>query len=83
MSDEKNELLCYCGSMVTIVSKQVMWNKKPHKCYHVDPTQKYCRCELCGQMTSMLGTKRCDRCWELESRMHFDPELARKIMEAM
>lgn len=25
-------------------------------------------CELCDNLTTMLGTKRCDRCWELESR---------------
>ena len=56
MSDTKDELLCYCGSMVTIVSEQVMWNKKPHKCYNVDPVQKYCQCKLCGQMASMTST---------------------------
>ncbi len=31
----------------------------------------------------MLATKRCDRCWELESRIQSDPELARKILLAM
>jgi hypothetical protein len=28
----------------------------------------------------MLGTKRCDRCWELETRIESDPALARKIL---
>jgi hypothetical protein len=28
----------------------------------------------------MLGTKRCDRCWELEGRIQGDPELARQIL---
>lgn len=37
-------------------------------------------CELCGNKTPMLGTKRCDRCWELETRIKHDPELARKIL---
>lgn len=29
---------------------------------------------------TMLKTKRCDRCWELESRINSDVELAKKIM---
>lgn len=40
-------------------------------------------CELCGRPTPMLGTKRCDRCYELEGRIHDDPQLARKILAAM
>lgn len=26
-------------------------------------------CETCGTETFMTGTKRCDRCWELERRL--------------
>ncbi len=37
-------------------------------------------CRLCGQPTHMLGTKLCDGCWELETRIHMHPELARKIL---
>jgi len=37
-------------------------------------------CELCGEPTYMKGTKRCDMCWELETRIGLDPELARKIL---
>lgn len=37
-------------------------------------------CELCGCVTRSTGTKRCDRCWELESRIHSDPILAQKIL---
>lgn len=37
-------------------------------------------CEICGVATEMLGTKRCDRCWELERRIESSPELARKIL---
>jgi hypothetical protein len=37
-------------------------------------------CELCSTPTSMTGTKRCDRCWELEGRIMRDPELAAKIL---
>jgi hypothetical protein len=36
-------------------------------------------CELCGDPTPMTGTKRCDRCWELERRIKSDPELAKRI----
>lgn len=38
------------------------------------------RCELCGAHTPMTATKRCDRCWELETRIESDPVLARKIL---
>jgi len=31
----------------------------------------------------MLGTKRCDGCWELEMRIRHAPALARKILEAL
>jgi hypothetical protein len=37
-------------------------------------------CALCGRPTLMLGTKRCDRCWELEGRIESDPDLARQIL---
>ena len=37
-------------------------------------------CRVCGCETAMLGTKLCDRCWELERRIHADPELARHIL---
>jgi hypothetical protein len=40
-------------------------------------------CGICGTATPMLGTKRCDRCWELEKRIHANPELARKILADM
>ena len=42
--------------------------------------QKLVACELCGHLTPMTGTKRCDRCWELEGRIRRDIELARKIL---
>lgn len=28
-----------------------------------------CACEVCGASTFMTGTKRCDRCWEVEHRL--------------
>ena len=37
-------------------------------------------CELCGTATTYLGTKRCNRCWELERRIESNPELAQKIL---
>jgi hypothetical protein len=45
--------------------------------------RKTVACEICGASTPMINTKRCDRCWELERRIHDDPELARKILAAM
>lgn len=40
-------------------------------------------CGICGEPTRMTATKRCDRCWELEGHIQRDPELARKILDAM
>lgn len=37
-------------------------------------------CELCGTPTPMTGTRRCNRCWELESRVQADPELTLTIL---
>jgi len=37
-------------------------------------------CALCGRMTTMTSTIRCDGCWELETRIRSQPELARKIL---
>ena len=38
-------------------------------------------CELCDGLTTMGGTRRCDRCWELESRIEADLELAISIID--
>ena len=43
-------------------------------------TNDTCSCGLCGKPTRMTGTKRCDGCWELESRIRRDPEIARRIL---
>jgi hypothetical protein len=40
-------------------------------------------CELCGTDTPMTGTMHCDGCHELETRIHMDPELARKILKEL
>lgn len=37
-------------------------------------------CKWCKEPTSMLGTKMCDRCWELERRMGRDMKIAEKII---
>ncbi len=37
-------------------------------------------CELCGDETPMTGTRRCDRCWELERRVEADPELTARVL---
>lgn len=37
-------------------------------------------CIWCGGPTHMLGTKMCDRCYELNSRIAKDPELARRML---
>lgn len=45
-----------------------------------DPTVP---CGLCGNPTRMLGTERCDGCWELEKRIQQEPELARTILDRL
>jgi hypothetical protein len=40
-------------------------------------------CGLCGTPTYMIATKRCIRCWELETRIHADPLLAREILDRL
>ena len=42
--------------------------------------QEIIHCKLCKGLTTMLGTQRCDRCWELETRIHHDLPLATKIV---
>ena len=37
-------------------------------------------CGICSEPTEVTGTKRCDRCWELENRIYADPEIARRIL---
>jgi hypothetical protein len=37
-------------------------------------------CRLCSEPTTMLGTRLCHRCWELEHRIQADPDLARKTI---
>lgn len=44
-------------------------------------SEKTIPCELCGKPTNMLGSRRCNGCWELEIRVRLEPELARKILD--
>ena len=43
-----------------------------------DPFEKV-PCVLCGQ-PGLSATKRCDRCWELETRIERDPVLAWRVL---
>ena len=42
--------------------------------------EKTVDCTICGNKTTMTGTKLCDRCWELKSRIEMDLDLAKKII---
>ena len=44
------------------------------------PYQQTCPCDLCADPTINLGTKRCNRCWELERRIENDPMLTVLIL---
>lgn len=48
----------------------------------MNESEKTCPCGLCGKPTRMLGTKRCDPCWELERRIRHDPEVVATILAA-
>ncbi len=37
-------------------------------------------CKWCGGKTVNIGTKECDRCWELRHRIEYDMELAKRMM---
>ena len=37
-------------------------------------------CNYCKEPTFMLGTKLCDRCWELSTRIRHDPTLAATML---
>jgi len=36
---------------------------------HAIPLPKPVPCKTCGEPTTMMGTKLCDGCWEVESRL--------------
>ena len=38
------------------------------------------KCTVCGTSTNTDGTKLCDRCWEIKSKMEHNYDLAKKIM---
>lgn len=40
-------------------------------------------CRICSKPTPMLGTKLCDRCWQLESAIRHSPALAEKILKEL
>lgn len=40
-------------------------------------------CKWCGKPTAMLGTKMCDRCWELDGQIRRDLEIAIKIIKSI
>jgi len=51
-------------------------DKYEHRDMHVP-------CRICGQPTLSHGTKLCDGCWELETRIKSQPDLARKILDSI
>lgn len=46
----------------------------------VPPAPDTVPCGLCQNPTPMKGTRRCDRCWELEKRVQADPAIARRVL---
>lgn len=46
-------------------------------------TKEMIPCQWCGTPTRMLGTKECDRCWELRSRIQHDMSLAKQMLRKL
>ena len=44
------------------------------------PADKLVPCKFCGEMTSMVGTKLCNFCWEIRYRARRNPKLALHIV---
>lgn len=42
--------------------------------------QEIIPCAICGKGTTALGTRHCDRCHELDTRISMDLNLAEKIL---
>ena len=40
-------------------------------------------CTICSNPTPYTGTKKCNRCWELDSRIRMDPDIAKKIIASL
>lgn len=40
-------------------------------------------CKWCSKPTLMTATKTCDSCWELETRIHRHPGIARRILNSI
>lgn len=40
-------------------------------------------CKWCGKPTTYLGTKMCNRCYELSDRIERDPELAKRMIKEL
>lgn len=51
--------------------------------HHEAPAPETVSCGICGTQTRMTGTERCDRCFELESRIRRDPVIARLILDLL
>lgn len=49
--------------------------------FHGGVAKPLVECKWCGGKTHMTATKLCDRCWELESRIGANPELARRMLQ--
>jgi hypothetical protein len=60
--------------MDTIVIKEIKGKK------YNQYNQEIIPCKICGEGTTALGTGLCDRCWELNTRIRSNFEIAIKII---
>lgn len=45
--------------------------------------EKTVACKWCEEETFSIGTRECDRCWELRHRIERDPTLAKRILSGV
>ena len=80
---ERNKDLKCTDNQIVACYKRATQDGIPRTVLGNLPPKRTIPCRLCGQPTEMLGTKLCNRCWELETRITMNPELARKILESL
>lgn len=79
-SQNFNGTYANCGELTFDEREFIGVKDKLGRCEWIDDNKHSIPCELCGTPTQMTNTKRCDSCWELESRIQRSPKLAAEIL---
>lgn len=79
MTKEEQDSIIYDARIRTSRDLANWWEEHQN----ADIARETVPCELCGESTRSKGTKRCDRCWELETRIRHNPDIAKKVIERL